>query len=78
MKKKFTNVDFEMFVMPFGAFATSSLEEMPASYVLWIMEEDFCPPVLKAWGELHEEELQEKAREEQDYFSYDCRDEWQS
>ncbi len=60
MKKEYSDTDFEMFVMPFGKYRNWTLEELPPHYILWMLDQDFCPPVLKAYGELHEEELIEK------------------
>lgn len=62
-KIEYTDVDFEMFVMPFGEHAGKSIEELGAGYVLWLMEQDYCPPILKAWAELHEEDIKEKEDE---------------
>lgn len=59
-KKTFTDIDFEMFIMPFGKYKNWILEDLPAHYVLWMLDRDYCPDVLKAWGELHEEELKTK------------------
>jgi len=60
-KKEYTDVDYEMFVMPFGKYAQTEIEQLPAGYVLWIMDEDFCPQILKAWAEENEAELREHA-----------------
>ncbi len=64
MKKEFSDIDFEMFVMPFGKHIKKSLTEIPASYLLWIVDQGSCPDVIKAWVDLHECELQEQAIEE--------------
>ncbi len=63
MKKEYTDVDFEMFVMPFGKHQGKTISELPATYLLWLVDESFCPPVLKAYIELNEEDLREQADE---------------
>ena len=64
IKKEFTDVDFEMFVMPFGTHATKGFDEIPASYLLWLCDEDYCPPVVRAYVELNEEELLDRSADE--------------
>jgi uncharacterized protein (DUF3820 family) len=61
MKREISDIEFEMFTMPFGKYRGKLLFEIPASYMLWIVEEKFCPDVLKAWVELHEDEITESA-----------------
>lgn len=70
MKKEFTDVDFEMFVMPWGKFQGASLEDIPASYLLWLVEESHCPEMLKAWVDLHDEELRLDVLESEDRSEY--------
>lgn len=53
MKKEFTDVDFEMFIMPFGKHQGKEISQLPEDYLLWIFEKDFCPDVLYAYIELN-------------------------
>lgn len=66
MKKEFSDVEYEMFIMPWGKHQGKTFNQLPAHYLLWLVDEDFCPEIVKAYVELHEEELIEAA---EDYFS---------
>lgn len=70
MKKEYDDIDFEMFTMPWGTYRNWSISELPPSYILFMMEQDYCPDILRAFGELYEDELQEKVEYENSY--YDC------
>lgn len=68
MKKEFDDVDYEMFTMPFGKYKNWELTELPLRYLLWIVDEDFCPPVLRSYIELNEEEIREKVEYEDAFY----------
>jgi len=65
-KKEFTDVDYEMFVMPFGEHAGKTFEEIPAEYLLWIADQDFCPDIISAYVDLNEEDLRAKVEDSKD------------
>lgn len=71
MRKKFTEVDFEMFTMPWGVNVGKTLAELPASYLLYIAEQDYAPPILKAYVDENLDELTEKSQDEELEFQ-DC------
>ncbi len=67
MKKKvFTDTDFEMFIMPFGKHKNKTIDELPASYILWLSNEKFCPEVLLEYVENNIDELQARRFEEEE------------
>lgn len=70
MKKEISDIDFEMFTMPFGIHLKKSLTEIPAAYLLWLVDEKFCPDVIKAYVDLYEDELIERALEEESENDY--------
>ena len=70
MKKEYDDIEFEMFTMPWGTYQGWSISELPPSFILFMLEKDYCPDVLRAYGELYEEELREKVEYENSY--YDC------
>jgi len=59
-KRKFTDTDFEMFVMPFGKYRNWTLTELPPHFILWMLDQNYCPEVLREWGEINEEDLKEQ------------------
>ena len=67
-KKDFSDVDFEMFIMPFGKYRNWELKDLPVHYVLWIMDQEFCPDVLLAYAELNEEDLREKLTSSDSFY----------
>ena len=67
-KKKFTEIDFEMFVMPWGTHVGKTLTEMPAGYLLWLCDEEYCPPIIRAFVEVNEEDLLNRSAEEQSEY----------
>lgn len=50
--------------MPFGKYEGQSLQELPASYILWLADQSYCPEVIIAYRDLHEEELREQEADE--------------
>lgn len=70
-KKEFSDADFEMFTMPSGKYKGVTLAELPASYIVWIMDKEFCPDVLREYAEINQEDLVQKTLEEIDdiYFN---------
>lgn len=63
-KKEFTDVDYEMFVMPFGMHAGKTFEDIPAGYLLWLSTENNCPDIIQAYVDLHDEDLSDRAEGE--------------
>lgn len=71
MKKEYSEAHFEMFTMPFGVHKGQTLDEIPASYLLWIADEKFCPEIVKAYVDLHEESLRDiEEEQDSDNFGY--------
>lgn len=56
--------------MPFGKYIDEPLDKIPASYLLWIAEEDYCPQVLKAYVDENLNDLVEQAEESRDDFNW--------
>lgn len=71
MKKEFSDVDFEMFVMPFGVHSTKTWNEIPAGYLLWLYDQKDCPEIISAYCDLNADELYDRKIEEteEDYGS---------
>lgn len=68
MKQEFSDLDFELFTMPFGKYKGWSLKDLPPHYVLWMLDQEMCPPVLREWGELNEEDLREKLDSQNSFY----------
>lgn len=60
-KKEYTDVDYEMFVMPFGKHQGKTFDELPPSYLLWLVDQDFCPAIISAYVDMNEEDLRSEA-----------------
>lgn len=62
--------------MPFGKHEGAALEDVPASYLLWLIEQNECPQMIKNYVAMHEKTLQQEKREE--YATYSERKKNQS
>lgn len=56
-----------MYVMPFGAHKGEFIKDIPASYLIWISTEDYCPDPIAAYVDLNDELLHDAAQEEAAY-----------
>jgi len=70
MAREISDIEFEMFIMPFGKYKNWELKDIPAHYILWMLDQDYCPEVLRAYGELNEEELTDAVKSADLMYDY--------
>ena len=61
-------------VMTFGKYQGEALEDIPASYLLWVLENmDYLQSDIKVWIEDNEDDLRAAAKDEQKFKEYRTR-----